>query len=215
MTITAPSGITNGDVIKLVVHKANGTPQSFSYTITSGTDTTTSLIATHFVSANSTALAAIGITASASSNVVTLTSASASPPATLLFYSTSLSTGATEQLSLNTAAGSAGTLSPSTSMTANPSLAGGTSSTANTINVTGVSGGGTVGLNNYNIAVNGATPQQFAFDANGNMTGDGSNSYSWDAENVLDPGCLFEFSDGSFRFVFNFWLSSSGGADAR
>jgi YD repeat-containing protein len=59
--------------------------------------------------------------------------------------------------------------------------------------------------NTYEVSVSGGT-QTFAFDANGNMTGDGSRNLEWDAENRLvavDDGTVrTEFSyDGAGRRV--------------
>ena len=38
---------------------------------------------------------------------------------------------------------------------------------------------------NYQVAVSGPTSSSPTYDANGNMTGDGTKSYAWDAENRL------------------------------
>jgi RHS repeat-associated protein len=181
-TMTITGGITNGDVLTLTVNdNSNSTGKNFSYTVNSSVDTTTTLIATHFVSTNSTALSAIGISASSSANVVTLTSSSVN----VTSYSVSKSTGATEQLALGSSAGAAGSIIPSNTFTANPVLAGGASSTANTASVTARSGGGTAGTNNYTITVNSATPANLTYDGNGNMACDGTNGYNFDAENRL------------------------------
>ncbi len=47
------------------------------------------------------------------------------------------------------------------------------------------SGGGTAATNSYPITINSASSATLQYDANGNMTSDGTNTYSWDAENRL------------------------------
>ncbi len=62
--------------------------------------------------------------------------------------------------------------------------------------------------NSYAISANGGSTTNLAFDLNGNMTSDGTNSYSWDAEKQNDQGdvsCSNNFSsfvyDGQERNV--------------
>jgi RHS repeat-associated protein len=199
MTVTAAGGITNGDQLMLIVHdKTRTQAQSFSYTINSSVDTSTTLIATHFVSTNSSALSAIGVTATSAGNVITLTSGSANVTA----FTASTNTGATEQRAIGTSKGAQGTIGPSNTFQATPILAGGTSSTSNTASVTALSGGGTSATNNYNISINGSTPSSLSYDSNGNMTSDGTNSYSWDAENRLVQ-ITYPGSGNNTQFVFD------------
>ena len=181
-TLTITGSITNGDVLSLTVHDSTRPQaQTFSYTVNTAVDTSTSLIATHFVSANSSALSAIGVTAAASSNVITLTSSSTNPTV----FTETTSASATEILTLGSSQPAAGSISPSDAFVANPTLAGGAGSTSNTASVTAVGGGGTAATNNYSITINSATPATLAYDANGNLTNDGTNAYAWDAENRL------------------------------
>lgn len=81
----------------------------------------------------------------------------------------------------NTAGGSAmnARLSSSTAFSATPMLAEG----PNTVAITAISGGGTSGTTNYPVTISSANSQSFQYDANGNMTSDGTNSIAWDAEN--------------------------------
>ena len=182
MTITAPTGITNGDVLKLIVHdKSLSSPQTFSYTVNTAVDTSTTLIATHFVTTNSAGLAAIGVSASSAANVVSLGSSSVN----VTCYISTLSTGATEVLSIGSTLSNAGVLSPSNAFVANPVLAGNTTtSVPNAAPVTAVSGGGTSATSTNTITITSAASQTQSYDANGNLLGDGTNTYAWDAENV-------------------------------
>ena len=77
--------------------------------------------------------------------------------------------------------GSAATLQWAESFSGQPSLSSG----SNTVPVSATDGAGTVKTNNYQINLAGPTSATPTHDANGNMTSDGTNSYSWDAENRL------------------------------
>jgi RHS repeat-associated protein len=46
-------------------------------------------------------------------------------------------------------------------------------------------GGGNQVTNNYQLSVNGPATQALSYDLNGNLVGDGTNTYVWDAENRL------------------------------
>lgn len=52
-------------------------------------------------------------------------------------------------------------------------------------NASGVDGGGTIKTGTNSLLVKGAAATALTFDANGNMTSDGTNQYSWDCENRL------------------------------
>jgi hypothetical protein len=69
----------------------------------------------------------------------------------------------------------------SQSFSGNAVLAEGT----NSITVTAVDAVPTTASSNLKLLVKGPSEQAFAYDLNGNMTSDGTNSYSWDAENRL------------------------------
>jgi RHS repeat-associated protein len=56
---------------------------------------------------------------------------------------------------------------------------------ANTVPVGATDGANTTVTNNYQVGVAGPTSSSLTFDANGNMSSDGTNSYSWDASNRL------------------------------
>ena len=56
---------------------------------------------------------------------------------------------------------------------------------SSTANVSGVDGGSNTKTNSYALSVPNPSGATLTFDANGNMTSDGTNSYAWDAENRL------------------------------
>jgi len=70
----------------------------------------------------------------------------------------------------------------SQSFIGNPTLPSGATSTS--VSATAGGGSGTT-TNSYTLNAIGASSVTLTFDANGNMTSDGTNSYSWDAENRL------------------------------
>jgi RHS repeat-associated protein len=80
-----------------------------------------------------------------------------------------------------TVAGSAASLNWSQSFSGNASLNSG----ANTVAVTATDGVPNVKSNNYQVGAKGPTSATPTYDANGNMTSDGTNSFTWDAENRL------------------------------
>jgi YD repeat-containing protein len=55
----------------------------------------------------------------------------------------------------------------------------------NTVTVAAVDPSGNTNSKNYRVVVGGGAAQSFTYDANGNMTSDGSRTYAWDAENRL------------------------------
>ena len=63
----------------------------------------------------------------------------------------------------------------------NPSLSTGN----NSVSITATTGGGGTTTNSYQVGVTGPSSSSLSYDANGNMTSDGTNSFSWDAENRL------------------------------
>lgn len=75
----------------------------------------------------------------------------------------------------------AATLSWSESFTANPSLSSG----ANSTNVSAIDGGNNSKTNTYQVSVSNSSGQTLTYDANGNLTNDGTNTYQWDAENRM------------------------------
>jgi hypothetical protein len=56
---------------------------------------------------------------------------------------------------------------------------------ASTASVSAVDGANNTKTNGYAMSVNGGSTMNLTFDLNGNMTSDGTNSYSWDAENRM------------------------------
>jgi hypothetical protein len=56
---------------------------------------------------------------------------------------------------------------------------------ASTASVTAVDGSSNTKTNNYQLTATGTPSTSLTYDANGNMTSDGTNSYQWDAENRL------------------------------
>jgi hypothetical protein len=85
-----------------------------------------------------------------------------------------------QPVTMNSGAVSANMLSAK-SFSANPVLSTG----SNTETVSASSGGGTNTTNTYNISAKGPASKSLSYDSNGNMTSDGTNSYSWDAEDRL------------------------------
>jgi RHS repeat-associated protein len=175
---TISGSVTAGDVIGIVVHnQALSAAEVASYTVQPG-DTLT-LIATGIaavINGNSN-LAAIGVTATSTGAIVNIASTSANATT----YSSTVSGGATEAISLTQVQSKTAALSWSESFTSDPVLAAG----SNTALVTAVSGGGTPVTNTHKISVNSGSSSTLTYDANGNMTSDGTNTYLWDAENRL------------------------------
>ncbi len=177
-TVTVTGSVTAGDKLTVSVHDPAITAgKDITYTVVGGNTTTD--IATglkNLINADST-LSSLGITATSSANVLTITSTSANKT----MYSASKNTGASETLTLNASASDTALISPSTAFSSNPKLA----LSSNTVKVTAKSGGGTAATNSYPISINSASSATLQYDANGNMTSDGTNTYSWDAENRL------------------------------
>ena len=73
------------------------------------------------------------------------------------------------------------TLNWSENFTGNPPLTGGTNTTA----LTTVDGGNNQVTSNYQVSAQTTGSTSLTFDADGNMTSDGTNTYQWDAENRL------------------------------
>ena len=55
----------------------------------------------------------------------------------------------------------------------------------NTVTVAAVDPSGNTNSKNYRVVVSSGAAQSFTYDANGNMTSDGTRTYAWDAENRL------------------------------
>ncbi|MBK9617558.1 MAG: LysM peptidoglycan-binding domain-containing protein [Candidatus Obscuribacter sp.] len=72
-------------------------------------------------------------------------------------------------------------LSDSLKFDASPSLSSG----INTVPIAVTDANSTTVTNNYRVATNGSASATPTFDANGNMTSDGTNTYLWDAEDRL------------------------------
>ena len=51
--------------------------------------------------------------------------------------------------------------------------------------VSATDGGNNTNTNSYQVGMNGTPTRNLAYDLNGNMTSDGTNTYQWDAENRL------------------------------
>ena len=92
----------------------------------------------------------------------------------------------------------AATLPTSTSFNASPVLNIGNNSTT----VGATDGANNTVTNPYQVSVKGGPSATLTYDANGNMTSDGTNSYSWDAENrmikITYPG-----SGNNSQFVYD------------
>jgi RHS repeat-associated protein len=178
--VTIGGTVTAGDTITITVHDAAlSQPPNATYVVQSGN--TTANIASGLSSAINadSALSALGVSASSAGSVVTLSSTSTNATS----YSLSENAGATETAALGTAVATDTTISPSTRFVSAPSLASGT----NSINVSAQSGGGTKGSlsSPVSVTVSSGTSALLTYDENGNMTSDGTNTYSWDAENRL------------------------------
>lgn len=77
------------------------------------------------------------------------------------------------------------------------------SSGANSVSVSATAGGGgTPTTNSYKLNAVGANSTTLTFDANGNMTSDGTNSYSWDGENRLVQ-ITYPGSGNNSQFVYD------------
>ena len=85
-----------------------------------------------------------------------------------------------QPVTMNSGAVNATMLSPQ-SFIANPTLSSG----MNTESVKATSGGGTNTTNNYYIGATGPSSSSLTYDADGELTSDGTNTYAWDAENRL------------------------------
>ena len=92
----------------------------------------------------------------------------------------------------------AATLPTSTSFNASPLLSSGNNSTT----VAATDGANNMVTNPYQVSVKGGPSATLTYDANGNMTSDGTNSYAWDAENrmiqITYPG-----SDNNSTFTYD------------
>ena len=75
----------------------------------------------------------------------------------------------------------AATLSTSENFSANPVLG----ASQNIVSVSAVDGGNNTKTNSYQVGLNGAPAQNLAYDLNGNLLSDGTNTYQWDAENRM------------------------------
>ncbi len=177
-TATVGGTITAGNTVSITVHdKKLSHAENISYVVQSG-DSTTSIATALKTAINSdTTLSTLGVSATSSAAVVTLTSSSTD--ATL--YVGSVSSGATETITMNGAAGVAVTVFPSTAFAGTPTLASG----SNTASLTGVTGGNGKTTNTYPITISSASSTSYSYDSDGNLTSDGTNTYSWDAENRL------------------------------
>ncbi len=168
--------------------------ESVSYTVQSGDSTT--VIATalkNAINGNST-LTALGVTATSSAAVITISSNSIKATT----YTATKNSGATETITLSDSAAASGTVSSSNEFVASPSLSSG----ANTAVVTAVSGGGTPSNNPYAVTISSVSAQSMTYDDNGNMTGDGTNTYAWDAENRLLQ-ITYPGSGNNTQFVYD------------
>jgi YD repeat-containing protein len=175
-TATVGGTIHAGDTLWLTVHDS-GLSQAASYKYVVQSTDTTSTIAAAFVSLIGTTLSSYGISVSNSGAVITLTSKSAHVTSL-----TATTTGATESITITGGVSALATISPSNAFKASPTLMSG----ANTAWIGATSGGGVLGTAGaYPITISSATAQTLTYDANGNLTSDGTNSYAWDGENRL------------------------------
>jgi RHS repeat-associated protein len=84
-------------------------------------------------------------------------------------------------LGISASAGSNATLNWSENFTANAPIGPGT----NTTTASATDGGNNTQTNTYQVSTNPASSTSLTFDANGNMTSDGTNTYAWDADDRL------------------------------
>lgn len=209
---------TTGNVLTITVYDSgiSGGSKAESYTVLSSDTLATMASGLANVIASDSTLSALGITASAASTVINLNSTSNN----LTTYTSSVSGGATETITLGSSTGITGysynnlnelistngggnarfqgttnkpivsatinssvswSLPTSTSFSAPASLnAGNNAATVNAIDDNNNSV-----TNTYHLSVHGGPSASLTFDANGNMTSDGTNSYAWDAEDRL------------------------------
>jgi len=178
-TVTIGGTITASDVLWLSVHDTS-LPQAenVSYTVQSGNSTTDCATGLkNAINANST-LTNLGITATSSGSTIFMTGSTSVGKTRI---SASKSTGATETLTLSETLGSTAGLSSSLHYAASPIVASG----ANSVNVTLESGGGTLVSKPMQLNIPSTSSSSHSYDANGNLTSDGTRSFSWDAEDRL------------------------------
>jgi len=193
----------------------SGGSQAINYTVLGGdtlTSIATGLATSINANAN---LAAVGVTASSSSTVLNLKSTSISnttyskslsggatetitlaPATSVSQYSynnlnelTAIAPGgackfeATTNKALKSATvnSNPATLNWTKNFAGNATLANG----ANTVPVGATDGANSTVTNNNQVGVTGPSSASLTFDANGNMTSDGTNTYAWDAEDRL------------------------------
>ncbi|MBS1996705.1 MAG: hypothetical protein JSS86_10355, partial [Cyanobacteria bacterium SZAS LIN-2] len=206
---------TTGNVLTLTVYDAGLATgsQAVTYTVLAA-DTLTTIATGLAAAVNGNAnLTAIGVSATSSSQVINIKSTSVyltsyaqsvtgtetitlAPAASASLYGynnvnelTSISSGgstlfqanANKALKSATVAGSAALLNWSQTFSGNATLSSG----ANTVAVTATDGVPNVKSNSYQVVAKGPANATPTYDANGNMTSDGTNSFSWDAENRL------------------------------
>ncbi len=118
----------------------------------------------------------VGVSQASFNNINELTGISAGGPTRFQ--------GTTDRpvLTTMTVAGGAVNMRTSQNFQATPPLTSGSNSVA--VSATAGGGSGTT-TNNYKLEVTGSGSQTLTYDANGNMTSDGTNSYVWDCENRL------------------------------
>ncbi|MGH7194358.1 MAG: hypothetical protein ACREJM_12630, partial [Candidatus Saccharimonadales bacterium] len=176
------TSVTLGDALTVAVHnRLLSQAENVDYTITSNGEALSSIASGIAAAINAdTTLQSLGVSATSASAVVTIASSSLRPT----YYTAFSSNSSHEALTLGGRI-SAKAQQPSSSkaFSGSPSLASG----ANSVSITALSGGGTAGSGPYlyPVTINSVTPATLSFDACGNLVNDGTNSYSWDADNRL------------------------------
>ncbi len=185
-TVTASSSLAN-DTLMLVIHNsALNQAKVIKYIVQANGESASTIAAglAHNINydATSPTLASLGISATSSGPVVTITSTSMNATT----YGQAVSPGA-ETIALSGSREVLATLSSTKAYSANPVLAGSSTVDITTTAVVPAIGTGTtpgVGTSQA-ITIPHVATKSFTYDYNGNMTGDGTNTYEWDAENRL------------------------------
>lgn len=196
VTIGDPTGITPGDVLWLLVHDSGLVQaESIKYTVQSG-NTLSSIAASLTSDINADPiLANLGVTATSAGPVISIFSTSVNGTR----YSQTVNTGATETITIGASASAPTCENSSLAFTGNPQLDSG----VNIASIAAVNGSSTTTAKTYSINLSsGASPATLTYDAAGNVTNDGTNSYSWDAENRLIE-IIYPGSGNTTQFTYD------------
>ena len=166
-TYTASTG-GGTETITLGINNYGSTTATIGGTVTSGNTLT---ITTHYPSLSS-GQEPVQYTVLSTDTLATIAAALAA----LINADTHL-----QGIGVTGAASSNATLNWSENFTANAPIGAGT----NVTTTSATDGGSNTKTNTYQVSTNSASSTSLTFDSNGNMTSDGTNAYTWDAESRL------------------------------